>query len=428
MQSAYMVSAPELRSSRHGDFPAEAIGSWLMGQARRRRPRRPACHGPPRPWSRPRRARAISRSGRSTAKIVPDQLVDNLRPRRTGAGAGDRRLQQRRDPLARASWRRRRRPTRPPMRRRSASATAISPTNSCGSTRPAIWPRRMLAAAARRALRLDGRAAGARSRPRSARRASSIYFDHGYPAADGARPARLPRRRNSLCVRQHPAVPRRPGRRCRTRRRSGRCRTRCSATGRASRRAACRAPRASRPGGLMATSRAYMAFAGTPRPGTQPAARHVRVQRAGGLPPPCAGRHPLELERRHRLAAAPRRSARMPMNDGEMQSFSLTLDKFLRHAARWHPRAEVVTAREDGRIDRIGYAALMERSLKVSARARRARCRSRAIVSRPSPGTARPMSRPGMRSWGWARSATRSIRASPRPSSPRWRASPKRAS
>jgi 3-(methylthio)propionyl---CoA ligase len=57
----------------------------------------------------------------------------------------------------------------------------------------------------------------------------------------------------------------------------------------------------------------------------------------------------------------------MPMTDGEMQSYPLTLDKFLRHAARWHPRAEVVTGREDGRIDRIGYAGLMTRSLRVSA-------------------------------------------------------------
>jgi acyl-CoA synthetase (AMP-forming)/AMP-acid ligase II len=57
----------------------------------------------------------------------------------------------------------------------------------------------------------------------------------------------------------------------------------------------------------------------------------------------------------------------MPMIYGEMQSFSLTLDKFLRHAARWHPRAEVVTARDDGRVDRVGYAELMERSLKISA-------------------------------------------------------------
>jgi fatty-acyl-CoA synthase len=57
----------------------------------------------------------------------------------------------------------------------------------------------------------------------------------------------------------------------------------------------------------------------------------------------------------------------MPIEDGEMQSYPLTLDKFLRHAARWHPRAEVVTGGEGGRIDRIGYAALLERCLKVSA-------------------------------------------------------------
>lgn len=57
----------------------------------------------------------------------------------------------------------------------------------------------------------------------------------------------------------------------------------------------------------------------------------------------------------------------MRMTDGDMQFFPLTLDKFLRHAARWHPRAEVVTGRDDGRIDRIGYADLMARSLRVSS-------------------------------------------------------------
>ncbi len=50
-----------------------------------------------------------------------------------------------------------------------------------------------------------------------------------------------------------------------------------------------------------------------------------------------------------------------------MQDFPLTLDRFLEHAAKWHPRAEVVTAREDGAIDRVGYAELKERSLRVSA-------------------------------------------------------------
>lgn len=55
------------------------------------------------------------------------------------------------------------------------------------------------------------------------------------------------------------------------------------------------------------------------------------------------------------------------MIDGAMQEFALTLDKFLDHAAKWHPRAQVVTAREQGRSDRISYADLRERSLRISA-------------------------------------------------------------
>ncbi|MEH6664474.1 MAG: AMP-binding protein [Brevundimonas sp.] len=54
------------------------------------------------------------------------------------------------------------------------------------------------------------------------------------------------------------------------------------------------------------------------------------------------------------------------MIDGEMQSFPLTLDRFLDHAAKWHPGVEVVTARGDGSSARIGYAALAARSRKVS--------------------------------------------------------------
>ncbi len=50
-----------------------------------------------------------------------------------------------------------------------------------------------------------------------------------------------------------------------------------------------------------------------------------------------------------------------------MQDFPLTLDRFLAHAAKWHPRAEVVTAREGGAIDRVGYPELKGRSLRVSA-------------------------------------------------------------
>ncbi|ADG10985.1 AMP-binding protein [Caulobacter segnis] len=57
----------------------------------------------------------------------------------------------------------------------------------------------------------------------------------------------------------------------------------------------------------------------------------------------------------------------MPIIDGEMQAFSLTLDKFLDHAAKWTPNAQVATAHEDGRIDRAGYADLQDRARRVSA-------------------------------------------------------------
>lgn len=55
------------------------------------------------------------------------------------------------------------------------------------------------------------------------------------------------------------------------------------------------------------------------------------------------------------------------MIDGQMQSFPLTLNKFLEHAAKWRPETELVTAREDGSRERIGYAGLLGRSRRVSA-------------------------------------------------------------
>jgi fatty-acyl-CoA synthase len=57
----------------------------------------------------------------------------------------------------------------------------------------------------------------------------------------------------------------------------------------------------------------------------------------------------------------------MPMIHGRMQDYPLTLDKFLDHAAKWHPQAKVVTAREHGDADRIGYAKLRDRACAVSA-------------------------------------------------------------
>lgn len=52
---------------------------------------------------------------------------------------------------------------------------------------------------------------------------------------------------------------------------------------------------------------------------------------------------------------------------GAMQDFALTLDRFLTHAGKWHPDAEVVTALADGTTQRVGYAALEVRARAISA-------------------------------------------------------------
>ncbi len=49
-----------------------------------------------------------------------------------------------------------------------------------------------------------------------------------------------------------------------------------------------------------------------------------------------------------------------------MQDFPLTLDRFLLHAAKWHPRSEIVTADPDGTRDRAGYAEVERRARCVS--------------------------------------------------------------
>ena len=95
------------------------------------------------------------------------------------------------------------------------------------------------------------------------------------------------------------------------------------------------------------TERAYMAFEDAPRP-----KKHL-------LPGMYEFNEQVVCRRRARAAsrgtgtsASPRRRCpprrRMQMIDGAMQAFALTLDKFLEHAAKWHPRAEVVTGREGG--------------------------------------------------------------------------------
>ncbi|MFT3726829.1 MAG: AMP-binding protein [Terricaulis sp.] len=49
-----------------------------------------------------------------------------------------------------------------------------------------------------------------------------------------------------------------------------------------------------------------------------------------------------------------------------MQTYALTIDKFLDHAAKWSGAREVVTADADGLTSRIGYAALRDRANRAS--------------------------------------------------------------
>lgn len=51
---------------------------------------------------------------------------------------------------------------------------------------------------------------------------------------------------------------------------------------------------------------------------------------------------------------------------GSMQSYALTLDKFIDHAARWHGDTEVVTGGGGSDSMRIGYAALRDRANRLS--------------------------------------------------------------
>ena len=51
---------------------------------------------------------------------------------------------------------------------------------------------------------------------------------------------------------------------------------------------------------------------------------------------------------------------------GSMQSYALTLDRFIEHAAKWHGAAEVVTGGSGGVTARMTYAAIRERCKRLS--------------------------------------------------------------
>ena len=57
----------------------------------------------------------------------------------------------------------------------------------------------------------------------------------------------------------------------------------------------------------------------------------------------------------------------MPVNHGALQDYSLTLDKIIGHAARWHGAKQVVTAGNGGADRGTGYGELHQRARQVSA-------------------------------------------------------------
>jgi acyl-CoA synthetase (AMP-forming)/AMP-acid ligase II len=53
--------------------------------------------------------------------------------------------------------------------------------------------------------------------------------------------------------------------------------------------------------------------------------------------------------------------------DGVMQGYPLILNKFLEHAAKWHPNAEIVTADGENNVRRISYKEAEDRCRRLSA-------------------------------------------------------------
>lgn len=56
----------------------------------------------------------------------------------------------------------------------------------------------------------------------------------------------------------------------------------------------------------------------------------------------------------------------MPVNYGALQGYALTINKFIDHAARWHPAAEVVTRGPEGAVRRSSYAEVRSRAARLS--------------------------------------------------------------
>ena len=56
-----------------------------------------------------------------------------------------------------------------------------------------------------------------------------------------------------------------------------------------------------------------------------------------------------------------------PMQQPYVQDYALTLNRLLEHAAKWHPKAGVVTATDTGAVTRLTYEQLLTRSKAFSS-------------------------------------------------------------
>ena len=424
-QSAYMISAPELRSGRYGDSPAEPVGPLAERQARRRRPRRPA-----RRWTREALTegaaarRLSSRSSRSTAA--------SCRASSSKSSTAASRRGCRSSPASTAARSARCAFLAPPPPADAATYEAAI-RERYGDLADAflqLYPasniaESMLATHARRAVRLDRRAAGAKQTALGRAVASSIISTtairppttlglHAFHAGEIPTCSAPPTRR------------RRPGRKCRRRRRRRSCPTRCSTTGRASRAAACRAAAGQPAWPAYGTERAYMDFADAPRPGTHllPGMYELNEQvvcrrRAkGGIPwnwnvgivsPPLpAAGADADDRRRHAVVRADARQVPGPRR--QMASAGRSGD-----GARGRPRRS------------HEYADLERRARSVSAGARRswrARWRPRRDAGLEHPGACRSL----VRDHGHGRGVPHAQSAAhPRTARRRWSRSPRRA-
>jgi para-nitrobenzyl esterase len=196
-QSAYMIAMPELKKSVYGAPSGEAVGQMLAAACRR--PTSPSLRAIDRAGvdrqCRQARLRPLRRGRRAGAAPADGEAFDQGKqapvPLMAGFNQGEIRSLMMLAPKAPA--------TAAEYERQSASYGDLA--DGFLKLYPAAdYKESIIATYARCALRLD-RERLARKQTALGQPAYLYMFDHGYPAADRCRAARLPRQRIALCVR-----------------------------------------------------------------------------------------------------------------------------------------------------------------------------------------------------------------------------------